>query len=83
LLIQSVRRGNVCRFAKQMTVSDRQDKLAKDAARHPSSTCPVSRGKQRTNARGAFHKAGFTCRKNNRSTGICSYSFSHALPCKV
>jgi len=33
--------------------------------------------------RGAFHKAGFTCRKTKRSTDDCSYSFLHVLPCKV
>ena len=33
--------------------------------------------------RGAFHKAGFTCRKKQKEYGqFCSYSFSHALPAR-
>jgi len=43
---------------------------------------PLYSAKQKTIQRDTFHKAGFTCRNTKGVRTICSYSFSHALPCK-
>lgn len=37
---------------------------------------------QKSHPNGGFHKAGFTCRKNNRSTGICRTPFHTPCPAR-